>query len=183
MINTPVIYHIDHDDRIVACNAAWESFADTNGWHSPKPAVVGRRLWDFVAGREVVTLWKELFTVARNRQVTYEIPFRCDSPDWRREMSLMVIPQEKDQIECRATTLRLLPHPVVTATDAAGSQTIAEALIRICSWCKKLVINEQWTELPDGINRLRVFELSRAPALTHGVCPTCRQDMLARLQS
>ena len=56
-----IVYCIDGRDRIVFMNEASHAFAKANGAPQLTRGVIGRSLWDFISGRELRTLWSELF--------------------------------------------------------------------------------------------------------------------------
>lgn len=181
MKNLPVIYHLDTADRITAVNSAWDDFARANGWPAPSDAIIGRPLWDFISGAEVISLWRTLFEVVRGGRSSCRIPFRCDSPELRRDMSLEIVPSSDYMLECRATTLQTQPHLRTPLAPSYASDLSPHEFVRLCSWCKKMHVADDWIDLAAGIHELQLFEIYQMPVLSHGICPGCRDNMLANL--
>lgn len=88
---TPIEYVLDNRDRIISVGEAWDHFADENGgMNMSSKDVIGRPLWDFVAG-DTTRMWLEtLFGSARLCGRTIERPYRCDSPSLKRFMQMRI---------------------------------------------------------------------------------------------
>ena len=55
-------------------------------------------------------------------------------------------------------------------------------LLRMCSWCKKIEMDQtRWSEVEDAVDELRLFERDKVPGITHGVCPSCSDQLMASL--
>ena len=79
-------YRIDAHDVILDVDAEWLEFAELNDTPDlSRDRVVGRPLWDFIAGAEVEHLFRMIFERCRERSSGARVPFRCDfdagSPD------------------------------------------------------------------------------------------------------
>ena len=71
----------------------WETFANENGAPGlDATSFVGRLVWDFVAGAEVRLLYLATLQRIRDNDTPVIFPFRCDSPDRRRLMRLVISP-------------------------------------------------------------------------------------------
>ena len=56
---TPIEYVLDNRDRIISVGEAWNHFAAQNGGKNVSSKdVIGRPLWDFVAG-DATRMWLE----------------------------------------------------------------------------------------------------------------------------
>lgn len=51
---------------------------------------------------------------------------------------------------------------------------ILEDLIRVCAWCRKVNVGEEWVSFED------YMKLQHDVKSTHGICPTCRADPATR---
>lgn len=57
--------------------------------------------------------------------------------------------------------------------NAVDSQDVVRAVLRICSWCERVLVSTEWT---DAAEALRILEISldvHQPLMTHGICPAC----------
>ena len=84
MTTQALSYAIDEHDHLIRVDEGYYRFAEENGW-SDAGSSLGRLLWDYVAGRELVKLQRLLVRRVRDEVGDVELPFRCDGPDVRRE--------------------------------------------------------------------------------------------------
>src|ERR1044072_7250861 len=82
-------YAIDDRDRLIKVDDGYYRFAAENGWEGVGDSL-GRSLWDFVAGRDVVKLQRLLLRRVREGVREIELPFRCDGPEVAREMDIRI---------------------------------------------------------------------------------------------
>jgi len=182
---TTTHYRIDADDLIVSVDAAWLEFAAINdAAHLTRDAVVGRALWDFIAGAETELLYRMIFDRCRDRRDGARIPFRCDSPTRIRRMILAIEPLPGDDLAIDTVLLQSEDRgcPVLVDPHVARS----DELVSICSWCKRIQLpNGEWSEIERGVRLLNLFGASHLPQITHGLCGKCESgiDGLNELQS
>lgn len=166
-------YSIDARDTIVTLSDAWLEFAREN--RAPeltREEVIGKPLWDFVAGEETRRLYEDVFVRVRGRDETIELPFRCDSPDRFRFMRLLLRPWSGDGIECVGVLIREQQRPVFSILDRAFPRTSASLLM--CSLCKRIyAFGSRWLELEDAIHELDLFGKSELPRIDYVVCEGC----------
>ena len=87
-------YRIDADDIIQDVDAEWLQFAELNDTHDlSREAVVGRSLWDFIAGAEVEHIFKQIFERCPEWSSGARVPFQCDSPTRTHRMILAIEPR------------------------------------------------------------------------------------------
>ena len=172
-------YCIDAQDRITEVSENWDAFARANAAASNTlaGAVVGRPLWSFIAGEETEHLFRLIAAHVRKSGATLTIPIRCDSPDCRRCLSLSLRGLPDDEMVFESRVDRIEMRAPIDMLDARFDRS-AE-LMRICSFCKKIASREdEWIEIEAAVRQFRLFEATRLPMLTHGVCPVCYLDML-----
>ena len=158
------IYRIDKRDIIVSVSRSWEAFARANAWGSELSPenVVGYLLWEFIQDIETRHLYKEVFRRVRAGKPTRSIPFRCDSPQERRFLELLITPLSDGQIEITSTIIRTEGRDPVSLLDKDVPRS--SDFIRICSMCKKIFIpGDKWVEIEEGLAELRPFEASEMP--------------------
>jgi hypothetical protein len=175
-------YCIDNRDTILRVSRNWEPFARVNGWESElnPESVVGYLLWDFIQGSETRHLYKEVFRKVRAGKLVGPIPFRCDSPQERRFLKLVLAPLPNGQIEITSAIARTEGRDPIKLLDKDIPRS--NDLIKICSMCKKISTNhEKWVEIEEGLRQLRTFEAGVVPKLTHGLCHHCHQVIIADL--
>lgn len=171
-----LVYQIDDTDRIVAVGADWQSFADTNrGAHLTQRALVGRRLFDFIADRTVRDTYAAIVAHARNgRPVQFR--FRCDAPAWRREFEMDVRATAPARVTFTSTLLRQESRPTIPLFEPPPAN--ARPLVRMCSWCHAVAdASGAWQPLEVAISALGLMEQGRHVGVTHGICPDCVERM------
>lgn len=181
-VHAATIYVLDGDDRIRGVGGGWDSFATANGAAElAGDALVGRSLWDCIAGPEVRELYRALFDRVRSRGRTVDVPFRCDAPDRRRHMQLRVQPisgASLEGLELIASLERSVPRDMVELHHGQGPR--GELLV-MCSWCKRLRLDE-WCDIEDAATKHGVLLGPELPPITHGMCPGCQESILASLE-
>ncbi len=177
------IYRIDNSDTIVSVSDNWDSFAYENAWDSGcRPEdVVGYKLWNFIQDSETRHLYAEMFQSVRSGNRCGPIPFRCDSPQERRFLELVLNPLTDRHIEVTSRILRTEIRDPVGLLDRETARS--GKLIRLCSMCKMMETpNKEWTEIEAGLAELRLFEATVVPQVTHGLCPPCYKMAMANLE-
>ena len=166
-------YSIDSRDRIRRVGADWNLFAETNRAHqlAHPGAVLGRRLWDFFAGASVRQLNQLLGEQVRREQRGVVVPIRCDSPDRRRFMELRIEPAPEGGLDFCARVVREEPRPAVALLDLRYRRS--DELLRICSWCKRVLLDDELVEVEEAVRRLGLFGRRELPDLTHTICGPC----------
>lgn len=175
-----VVYRIDADDRLVYVNAGWDRFAiENDSAHLVAEQVLHTRIWDFIEDPETRHLHQVLVRRVRSDGQILKLPFRCDSPSVRRDMTMEILPAgigyrshveyhcHIDRIERRAPVL--LPEQCAWRSSRR---------IRMCSWCKMIHVDgEGWVETQVGVERLRLFDRRKLPEITHTICDPCLRDL------
>ncbi len=196
-----VAYLVGDDDRIVACGRdRWGRFARVNGAPNiadPK-SVIGRDLFDFIAGEEVKDAYRwHLDSLRELRAAEIVFPFRCDSPAVRRDMR-MAISRVYDENALHgflfsSITLGEQERPpvniydfIAVAAESLGREGVTP--ICMCSFCQRVRWNpaglatttrveDSWIE-PEAYYRQGG---PAAPRIVHGVCPDCARQQHGRL--
>jgi hypothetical protein len=175
-------YMIDANDCITYVGDAWWLFAEDNGAGPDcfPPHLLGRPLWDFIAGEETRQLYRILLARVRAQKKPVQVPIRCDSPERRREIAITLKPVGDGHVEFHSRTLREeMRAPLeLLRRDARRS----ERIVRICSFCKKIAAApDEWIDTDLAIERLALFVDADLPKLSHAVCPACHAAALAEL--
>jgi len=173
-----IAYRLDAADRLEWVNENWGRFAARN--EAPELAagrVLGRPLWDFLSTPEVHQIYRTVLERVRRLLRPVRFPIRCDSPGLRRSMTLSLTPQAEGKIlfECRLDRLETRgPAPLLDPRRPRS-----EDLLAVCSWCKRVRAGEEWLEIEEAIAALDLFGQECLPRLTHGICPACKERVLA----
>ncbi len=176
-------HRIDKNDIIIGVSDNWYSFALENlGAQSCSPEnIIGSSLWDHIRDPETRHLYEMILQKVREHHQQATFSFRCDSPEQRRFLKLTVIPLEDGSVDFESQTIKTeLRKPVeLLRSDVERS----EETIRICSMCKKIAMSKtDWEELEFAVQKLKLFEKTRLPQFTHGICQSCYDETTAELK-
>jgi hypothetical protein len=171
-------YAIDDQDRLIRVDDGYYRFAEENGWGEAGGSL-GRSLWDFVAGHDVQKLQRLLLRRVRDELREVQLPFRCDGPDFRREMDIRIVADSSGRVVMFSARLsaeeeRAETQPLLDAEVPRGPD-----LLPMCAWCDRFLVDGEWVEVEDAAKRLELFRRSEMPALDHGICPDCNATLLA----
>jgi hypothetical protein len=168
---------IDDEDRLVRVDKGFYRFAADNGW-AASDSSLGRSLWDFVAGEEMRKLQRMLVRRVRGEAGDVELPFRCDSPGARREMDIHIAPSSAGtlvQFKARLRSEESREFQPLLDPEAIR----ADETIEMCGWCDRFRVGGEWVEVEEAATRLKLFQRSELPAISHEVCPDCTEMLLA----
>lgn len=164
-----VLYRIDRDDQIVETGGDWEGFAVSNGGVA---TVVGERLWQFIAGDDVRSVWSVLLRRARTSRAPLTFSYRCDAPGLRRIMEMELRANGAGAVAFASRTLEETPGQVLGGPWASETDP---PLIVVCGWCGR-ARDGHWREPHEVIT----LYADRLPKLSHGICDECVKKFSAR---
>lgn len=178
MTATALSYAIDEHDHLVRVDEGYYRFAEENGWGEAGSSL-GRSLWDYVAGSDLKKLQRLLVRRVRDEVGNVELPFRCDGPGVRREMSIRIVARPGGRVvlfsaRLRSEQAREIPQLLFDLTAPRG-----EEVVPMCGWCDRFEVDGEWVEVEEAARRLELFNRSELPALSHGICPDCSEMLLA----
>lgn len=172
-------YAIDDQDRLIRLDEGYYRFAEENGWDGAGDSL-GRLLWDFVAGNDVRRLQRLLLRRIRDELRDVELPFRCDSPELRREMDLQITADRSGRVVLFAARLRSEePRPEPQPLFDPSVPRDDRDFLPMCAWCDRFLVEGEWVEVEEAAKRLELFRRSELPTLDHSICPRCNDTLLA----
>lgn len=172
------IYQIDKNDCFVYVSDNWNDFLIENfGQHDFKwPEIIGRSLWDVISDENTAHLYRLMIKNVRGSGDTITFPFRCDSKDERRFLTMSIYQTSSDHIEFKSVVLRTESRSSVDLLDTRINRS--EAFLKICSYCKDINIQKDtWTDIESAILDLSLFEHEILTQLSHCVCPSCYEKL------
>ncbi|HWI96290.1 MAG TPA: hypothetical protein VNS60_09535 [Solirubrobacterales bacterium] len=178
MTTEALSYAIDEHDHLIRVDEGYYRFAEENGWPDAGSSL-GRTLWDYVSGRELVKLQRLLVRRVRDGVGNVELPFRCDAPHVRREMDIRIVARPGGRVvlfsaRLRSEEEREVPQPLLDVEVPRGKDVIG-----MCGWCDRFEVDGEWVEVEEAARRLQLFNRAELPALSHGICPVCNEMLLA----
>jgi hypothetical protein len=173
---------LDAADTITAVDDAWLEFARAN--HAPeltRQSILGRSLYAFVSGPEMAELTGLLTSAARQRGTAVSVPFRCDAPSERRFMTMTLQAEAGGGLHLEYRLDRAEPRPEVALLDVQAPRS--EALLVVCSWCRRVRQEDAWRDLERAIEDGNLFgRAERMPRVWHRVCEDCASVVKASVR-
>jgi hypothetical protein len=164
-------YAIDGEDRLIEASPRYFSFAAENLWAGAGSSI-GRPLWDFVAGASMRRVQGSLLRRVRAGDRRVELPFRCDAPAVRREMTIGIDARSADgTVVFSASVLAESSRPGEALLDP--EQPRGSGLIEMCGWCDRFYVRGEWMEVETASRVLGLTTASELPRISHGICPDC----------
>ncbi|HCE46896.1 MAG TPA: hypothetical protein DET40_25390 [Lentisphaeria bacterium] len=179
--NNDIIYLVNERDDICFVNGKYEEFAAANaGNAAASKSVLHQSLWNFVTDITTQELYRSALRKVREGN-RLRFKFRCDSPDCRRmlEMNMQVV--RNREVEFRIRTISEKKRPVQALWDPLAIRS--KDLLRVCSWCKKIQVGDDWMEVEKAVTRLSLFERSVLPSVSHGICDQCYKEIADILEA
>lgn len=173
-------YEIDSRDRIVAVDEEWLRFAEQNeASEMTRSAVVGKSLYDFIAGDELIDAYRNIFRAIRTRRLSepLRIPFRCDSHDRKRVMELLIKPSgNEDLMLCGVMHQETLRRSVPVMDYRVPRDR--KNVLPICARCRKIHPDEGlWQEVEEAFADPYSVPPAGLPMLLEQLCPDCTRTM------
>ncbi len=165
---------VDTRGIIVSVSENWQSFAEENfGANTCLPEkIIGTPLLDHISDLETKNLYEIIIQKVRKFKQKATFSFRCDSPNERRFLKLSVIPLEAGFVEFKSEIVKTESRESVDLLKPDIERSAG--FIRICSMCKKIAISEtEWEEVEVAVEGLKLFEKTKLPQFTHGICQPC----------
>jgi hypothetical protein len=171
MTGSVLTYTIDSEDRLTGADDGYFSFAERNRWVGANESI-GRPLWDFVAGATVQKVQRSLVRRVRRSGRRIDLPFRCDGPGVRREMTIQIERRGPDgNVVFLARVISETSRPPQALLDLEEPR--GEGLIEMCGWCDRFCVDGSWMEVEDASRALGLTTTSELPRISHGLCPDC----------
>ena len=160
---------LDGGYRIQFCNQAWDRFAIANGGHRClATALLGSSL--FAAIPPVLTTYylRAFDATAASRQ-PFEVDYECSSPELHRVFRLQIFPLARGFGMVHSLRVER-PHnePAVAPTAAHVGEGGFLVMCAHCRRTRRAAEPAVWDWVPEHLRQ-------RTLAVSHGICPPCRQ--------
>jgi hypothetical protein len=166
-------YEVDAVDRIRMVDDRWLEFARENDAPGlTREAVVGRLLWDFIAGAETHALYREILRRVRGQDIQLILPFRCDSPVFQRWMRLVMTSLVDGAVRFDGVMVRKLERIHLGILDPHAPRRPQE--LPMCSCCKRVHVDSSWLEPEDALARFHILRAEPYPRLKQVICLSCQ---------
>lgn len=176
-------YEVDDVDRLTEVGGAWSDFADANeGSTLTSQLVVGRLLWDYVGDPTTRHLYRTMLKQVRQYAVPVRFRFRCDSPTLRRLLAMELSARDGGHVRFDVETVRLESRPAVPLLKE-GHRVASGGFLTLCGWCQDVQLpDDRWVAVEEAVVALKWFEEAAIPLVSHGICPTCNEQLMGLLE-
>jgi hypothetical protein len=174
-------YLIDRDCLIVSVDSSFKQFALEN--EAPELAqqsLIGKSLFGFLCDHNTEALYRQIIERVRGDGRPVTVPFRCDSPTERRYMELQISPAEEGLLHFCSSMKRIEPRESVALLEQNSPRS--DEILLQCGWCKKVNVGDEWLEVEAAVERLQLFSRPLLPELSHGICGSCKSQLMADLE-
>ena len=176
------IYVIDELDRIISVSDNWLLFAQENlaGVTCHPGNIIDKPIWNFISGDETTQFYEIILKTIRTKNKTVKLPFRCDAPKKRRYLELIIKPIWQGNIEFSSNIIHEELRDTVEILELGIPRS--DELIKMCSMCKKVKLSDNlWVEAEGAIVSLKLFEKSKLPQISHGICTECSKLTISEI--
>ena len=168
-----VCYQVDVRDTIRSVNAAWNLFAAKNDAAAlTAERVIGRSLWSYVDGEDVIAIYQSLLAFVRQRAQEVSFPYRCDSPNMKRFMVMNVVPLADEAIEFQNQTVgyERRNHEILVEYVTRDAQPYA---LR-CSSCNRFRPHDVWLEVDEALAEGEILNSDLPLRVVNTLCERCQ---------
>ncbi|MET0009127.1 MAG: hypothetical protein ABW124_20415 [Candidatus Thiodiazotropha sp. 6PLUC9] len=167
------IYELDAENKICHVDGDWDEFLQANtDEHQNHDClnsreVIGSKLETYVQDNTTRMLLYTVFEYVRRTQQTKALPYRCDSADQKRYMSMQIEPLVDAGLRVSHAHLRsepLDPPVVIKPLTEAGRDVVWR-----CSICNRIESDQVWLEPDEAAQVWSRQEFNVA----YTVCPVC----------
>jgi hypothetical protein len=128
-----VRYWLDAFDRVAAFDQEWPDFASADGAADlTEEHVLGRSVYSFISDESVRHGWELLLRRARPG-VVVQVPIRCDSPEFRRTVEILVTMDGPDRLLITTDTVSSFRRPAVgllRSSEPRAESSVRTGLLR-----------------------------------------------------
>jgi len=173
--DTTTSYWLDNQDRIIEVSSTWDVFAKENNGESVfSENIIGKSLKNYIKSDETRMFTELLLNKARLLNITVERQYRCDSPDVKRFMKMLIIPEEYNVLRVNHYVLKIEPHSIKLNFMYANDQKIK--FMKRCSICNKVHFENKWLE-GDSNEVSKYIRENNLIHVLYTVCEVCISDM------
>ena len=163
---------------------SWRTFAEANATPAlaDSPGIVGKSLFEFIAGDEVQAWYRRCFdAIARDERRSLTFEYRCDGPDCARECRLSISAIGGKGAPrgylFQSVVLHERVRPPVTLFEPEQMLAAVQAqahlpILTLCGICQRLHADKEadsWIEAEEYYRRGGSGDVR----ISHGICPRC----------
>lgn len=162
------IYFIDDNLRIINVGGEWDEFAINNeGDDIVFSKIEGKSLLNYIKGDPTKMWIQTIIQLVKLKEEPIERPYRCDSPEIKRYMSMNISAESKYVLKFEHKILKVEPKTQTTLIKHFDNKSITNIYKR-CSICGKILFSGKWKE-PDADQSINISKFK----VIYTVCGDC----------
>ena len=177
-----VSYRIDGADCFMDVGGAWSDFAEANeGTELAPEMVLGRSLWDYIGDLTTRQLYRTMLRHVRSDGLPVRFRFRCDAPTVRRLLAMEIAAIDSGHVCFTVSPVAEVERSPVPLLE--GSHKVARGgQLLMCGWCQDVQLgDDRWVRAEQAVAALGLFEGEAIPTISHGICPSCHDELTGAL--
>jgi len=166
-----VVYLLDEEMHIAACNPGWDRFAAKNkGVGISAEEVKGRYIFDFIPA-VLVQFYEDKYAEARRANSWVGFDYECCSPDNYRLFHMSICRTLNSHLIVVNSHLRqrMVPLPQHEASGSDADYRFQDGFLCMCAHCRRTRRSNNadvWDWVPRFVGR-------PGPKVRHELCPRC----------
>ncbi|MDK2792967.1 MAG: hypothetical protein PWQ25_1830 [Deferribacteres bacterium] len=117
----------------------------------------------------MIKILKRIFDNVRVKNKAFSTTYRCDNDNYIRLFRLDIIPLDSSKIKLEHTLIDQRQRVTSLENFKQSSR-----IVTMCAWCNKILCNDQYVEIDEAVNNLKLFEDEGIPKFSHGICDSCK---------
>lgn len=167
-----LFFRVDKNDKLVDFSSNWNSLVfDAKAPELKDSIIIGMSLYDFIDGDSTRMYIESIIQYARTLKEVVQRPYRCDTPAFKREMVMELIPFPNGDVVLRHKLLSQSPWHY-NLKIARGNDEILN--LDRCSICNDIRYKNRWIMQDDLVSLEPEFE-SKVLSIFYTVCPRCNK--------
>ena len=174
-----VSYTVDKNDKLIEFSSNWDEVAHEGD--APELAaqnIAGKPLRNFVVGNPAQMYVDVVFEFARLKKEPVVKTYRCDTPQFKRNMQMTVTPKPNGDVETVHEVLSIEPWEKELMIDNSRAKE-GKGDLKLydrCSVCNDIFYEDKWLTQDDIAVLNPSFE--KEPMwVTYTVCPFCKNKL------
>lgn len=140
--------------------------------------IIGSNYFDFSYDEILINILKDIFEKVRTKQKIFSTSYRCDNDNYVRYFDLNIIPLKGNQIKLEHILTKQIKRKTNLKNFKQSSKTY-----KMCAWCNKILYKNNYIEMEDAINEIKIFNDEGIPNFTHGICDSCKLKLENEIKS
>ncbi|NMC67331.1 MAG: hypothetical protein GYA61_03800 [Spirochaetales bacterium] len=139
--------------------------------------LLGLNYFDFADDLTLIKILKDIFKKVREKRKIFITTYRCDNEKNMRLFELEIIPLNNGILK--------LIHKLIKETNRSIELDLekrSSELFYLCAWCNRIKVGDNFIEIDDAVNKLKMLEYNYLPKFSHCMCEECKEKLLNEME-